>query len=581
MDFKPKFNKMRYILVSIILLFFFSSFGQNLPHHMTEEEKGQMKSYLQNISSKGYTTPPQGNLRAPGEWEEIDYLTITWESYEKILSQVVKYAQKEATVIIHCSDSNTVKTELNNYGVTPTNVMYIEAPSNSVWIRDYGAQTVYKNGVDSLMLVDWIYNRPRPDDDAIPGHTASALNLPLYQTTQSPYKLITPGGNFMTDGFGTAFSSNLILDDNPNLSESKIDSIMYKFMGIDTFIHMTNLPYDIIHHIDMHMKLLDEETLLVGEYPQGVADGPQIEANLQYVLNNFQSKFNTPFDVVRIPMPPSPGGYYPDNGGYYRTYTNSVFINNSLLVPTYYKEYDTTALRILRENLPGYNVTGINSSDIISASGAIHCITNSIGSDNPLLISHQPYDDTVTLQGNYDVDATIRHRSGISSATLYYTADTSSGYQSVSMSSTASNQWEAHIPQQNNSTEIFYYISATSNSGKTMTRPMPAPKGYWSFIADPATGIIEKTSKHSEMADVFPNPASAITAIPVISSRPEKVRIYMLNTMGQQVKMIFEGQTQAGKNHYFIDASKFSAGTYLIRMESATNAQTQKLIIRE
>ena len=23
-----------------------------------------------------------------------------------------------------------------------------------------------------------------------------------------------------------------------------------------------------IHHIDMHMKLLDEETLLVGQYPQ-------------------------------------------------------------------------------------------------------------------------------------------------------------------------------------------------------------------------------------------------------------------------------------------------------------------------
>ena len=35
---------------------------------------------------------------------------------------------------------------------------------------------------------------------------------------------------------------------------------------------MPTLPYDGIHHIDMHMKLLDEETLLVSEYPDGVAD---------------------------------------------------------------------------------------------------------------------------------------------------------------------------------------------------------------------------------------------------------------------------------------------------------------------
>lgn len=571
---------MRYLLSFVIILFFFSSFGQGLPHQMTDKEKSKMKSYLQNISSKGYTSPPQGNIRTPGEWEETDYLTITWRSYKNILSQIVQHAQKEATVIIHCSDSNTVKAELNNYGVTPSNVLYIEAPSNSVWIRDYGAQTVYKNVVDSLILVDWVYNRPRPDDDGIPVHTASALNIPLYQTTQAPYELINPGGNFMTDGFGTAFSSNLILDDNPGLTESEIDSIMYKFMGIDTFIHMTNLPYDVIHHIDMHMKLLDEETLLVGEYPQGVADGPQIEANLKYVLNNFRSKFNDPFKVVRIPMPPGPGGYYPDQGGHYRTYTNSVFVNNSLLVPTYYEEYDTTALRILRENLPGYNVTGINSSDIISASGAIHCITNSVGSSDPLLISHQPYDDTVTSQGAYNVKATIRHSSGISSAKLHYTTDTASGYQTISMNSSSSNIWEAQIPQQTNLTEIFYYISATGNSGKTMTRPMPAPKGYWSFVADPATGIIENTANQSKMDKVFPNPASAITAIPIESKNPEDIRLYMLNSFGQQVKMIFEGKTKSGENHYFIDASKYAAGTYLIRMESASNTQTQKLIIQ-
>ena len=62
----------------------------------------------------------------------------------------------------------------------------------------------------------------------------------------------------------------LILDENdgagdygslvyPNHNESTIDAIMNDFMGITRYIKMPTLPYDGIHHIDMHMKLTDEE----------------------------------------------------------------------------------------------------------------------------------------------------------------------------------------------------------------------------------------------------------------------------------------------------------------------------------
>ena len=47
-------------------------------------------------------------------------------------------------------------------------VEVVDAESNSIWIRDYGANTVYKEYNDGRVLVDWLYNRPRPDDDAIP-----------------------------------------------------------------------------------------------------------------------------------------------------------------------------------------------------------------------------------------------------------------------------------------------------------------------------------------------------------------------------------------------------------------------------
>jgi hypothetical protein len=127
----------------------------------------------------------------------------------------------------------------------------------------------------------------------------------VYSTTANPNKIMSTGGNWMSDGDGVAFSSNLVLDENdgsgdfgslsyPNHSEAELDEIFQNWMGIDEYIKMTELPYDEIHHIDMHMKLLDEETLLIGEYPEGTSDGPQIEANIQYVLSNFNTKFGTP-----------------------------------------------------------------------------------------------------------------------------------------------------------------------------------------------------------------------------------------------------------------------------------------------
>ena len=47
------------------------------------------------------------------------------------------------------------------------NITVLEVPLNTVWIRDYGPNTVYGNGVDDRIIVDWLYNRPRPDDDVV------------------------------------------------------------------------------------------------------------------------------------------------------------------------------------------------------------------------------------------------------------------------------------------------------------------------------------------------------------------------------------------------------------------------------
>ena len=430
--------------------------------------------------------------------------------------------------------------------------------------------------MDSLLWVDWIYNRPRPYDDVVPVALATMLDIPLYQILTQPNDLVNTGGNFMVDGFGTAFASELVLEENDatnvfgfsNHSEAEIDQIMADFMGIERYIKMPTLPYDGIHHIDMHMKLLDEETLLIGEYPTGVADGPQIESNLNYVLNNFNSVFGTQYDIIRIPMPPQ-GGQFPDGWGDYRTYTNSVFINKTVLVPIYEEQWDTTALRIYRQALPGYKVVGIDCNEIITASGAIHCITKAVSSSNPLLISHQPLDDSDFTASDYEVNALVQHADGISNATLYWTTDTTAGYSAVSMNLTnvSENTWTGFIPYQQSGAEVFYYIHAEATSGKQQVRPMPAPQGYWKFrIFSSPTGLLER-----ELAiGVLPNPSTGLFRVNL--NRSENISYSILDITG---KTVFAGAILA--NAFSINLDGYPQGLYLLKVEWERGSETVRL----
>ncbi|MCF8256728.1 MAG: agmatine deiminase family protein [Flavobacteriales bacterium] len=565
----------------LLLLFLVASStasAQFLPQGLTDEERNMLPLARPEVEERGFTAPPSGPVRTAAEWEEIDGLCIRWtSSFQVLLRDIVRYAKEQTTVYIVTTSQSTVTSYLSQGGVNTQNIVFVNASSNSIWFRDYGQWNIYADEVGELMFVDWIYNRPRPLDDVLPSVLSNLLSIPLYETTASPTDLVNTGGNFMVDGFGTAFASELILEENEagnpygvsTKTETQIDGIMSDFMGIDRYIKMTTLPYDGIHHIDMHMKLLDEETLLVGQYPAGVADGPQIEANLQYVLNNFMSVYGTPYKVIRIPMPPE-GGQYPSNGGDYRTYTNSVFVNRTILVPTYEQQYDTTALRIYREAMPGYNVIGINCNAIIPSSGAIHCITKAVASDDPLLISHQPLDDTPYVTQDYTVNALIRHASGIQSAQVYWSIDTAAGYQSVAMTLTdpANATWTGHIPFQAPGEDVFYYIHAEANNGKQQVRPITAPDGWWKFkVLDAITSVSD-----AQMADlrVYPNPTNGV--FDVIAADRLEATVSITDMTG---RLLLSEQTTDGRLR--MDISAFPTGVYLVRYDSRAGSVVRRV----
>ncbi|MDG2343443.1 MAG: agmatine deiminase family protein [Flavobacteriales bacterium] len=590
---------MRLIFIVLILLFQQSNFftQTNLPIQSTNEElspkeiekyKATYNSELKNV----ITTQPIGSLRTMAEWEEVQAICITWTGYKSILAQIVEEVQTECEVIVLCSNANSAQNELQNYGVSLSNVSFVPANYNSIWMRDYGGNTVYKDYVDSLILVDWIYNRSRPLDNTSPAAIGSFKGIPVYEMSQSGTDLVHTGGNFMADGFGTGFSSELVDEENSasgnynltNKTPAQVDQLMNDWMGIDNYIKMTVLPYDDIHHIDMHMKLLDEETLLVGEFPQGTSDGPQIEMNIQYIQDNYTSVFGTPFKIVRIPMVPSTSGGYPNgswSGPSYRTYANNLIVNKKVLVPIYRTQYDTTGLRILREAMPGYEVIGIDcdnsGANIIGSGGAIHCITKAIGTSDPLLISHQELPNTVDELNPYTIDALIMHKSGIANASVYYKTDLSAVFSSVSMTNTTGDNWSADVPPQLAGTTIYYYISAQSNSGKSQIRPITAPDGYFDFNV---SGFVDVPSLEIDFGRVFPNPSSGLTCIEIINAQPFNGSLSLVNVLGQTVETIHEGHFKGSARKYFLDVSNYNSGLYMLKLMNNKGLKTMPLLIK-
>jgi agmatine deiminase len=592
-------KKIYLLLVSIISICVSQSVAQErevgLPHVMTDAESLQLPAYNAQRDSRqmetGSITPPSSPVRTIGEWEELQGFTITWAQFTTMLTEIVRAAKLETRVYVIVSSTSQRTSAINTLaaaGVDTINVSFVIRGYDSVWSRDYGMWSVYTNDVDSLLTIDWIYNRPRPKDDTCHFALAALINSPLYKTSTTPWDLVNTGGNFMTDGFGTAFASKLILTDNTlaagygvQHTEAEIDTIIRHFMGIKRYIKMNTLPYDQIHHIDMHIKLLDEETLLVGQYPNGVADGPQIEANLAYILANFNSVYGTPYKVIRITMPPDGTSYPNTPGATYYTYTNSSFINKTIIVPIYgLTSYDNAALQVYRDALPGYTVVGINSSASIPSLGALHCITKEIGTVDPLLISHRAVRDTCSATG-YTVNAFMEHRSGIQWATLYYHTDTLQPYLSVSMTYSGNNNWTGIIPSQTSGTTVYYYVKGHANSGKEQVRPMPAPAGYWKFKSNCIVGIAENaTPLNLEMQPAFPNPSKGITCIPVQSNKVQHATLQLTDLTGRVVIDAFDGMLKQGDNKLFLDSRELSAGAYMLVLHTESGNLSQRLMVR-
>ncbi|MCK4301809.1 MAG: agmatine deiminase family protein, partial [candidate division Zixibacteria bacterium] len=311
-----------------------------LPIGLTEEELLRLDEI--GISHVG-TAPPSGVVRNPAEWEPSQGVIIRYPlGLPYYLIAEMSEDLVVTTIVSSRSQQSTVSSYYAANGVNMANTDFIIAPTNSIWTRDYGPWFIFEED-GRMAIVDHIYNRPRPYDDLIPGVIGSQWGLNVYGMD-----LVHTGGNHMSDGLGMSMSTYLVYSENSNKTNDQVDSIMQVYLGNDYTV-LYFIETGGIHHIDCWAKFLNPTTVLVKDVSPSDASYELLNSRADQLAQQI-SAWGQPYTVVRIYCP------YPT------AYTNSIILNDKVLVPLFNSVYDDDALQTYRDAMPGYEVLGFYGS---------------------------------------------------------------------------------------------------------------------------------------------------------------------------------------------------------------------------
>ncbi len=446
-----------FLLIPTIL---FSFDKEELPIGFSDSELNNL--YI--IDEMGRNTPPPPPpVRNIAEFERMEGVLIRYPF--GISTSVI--AEMAEDLIVYClvssSSQNSAYNSMNNAGVDMGNVEFITGSTDSYWTRDYGPWWAVDGNRD-VGVVDFTYNRPRPNDNDAPQKMSDYLDTPYYASD-----IITAGGNYMTDGLGMGASTTLIYEEN-SMSNTQIHVEMLDYYGIDTYHTIEDPNNTYIDHIDCWSKYLSPNKVLIRSVATSHAQYDEIEEAVDY-FENTTTSYGDPWEIFRV--------YTPSN----QPYTNSIILNNKVLVPIMNSGWDDDALAVYQEALPGYEVLGFTGS--WQSTDALHCRAKGIPDLQMLQIFHNPINSQELPQNNYQVDAIIDDLSetGLEEAELkviWWTNDMDESEEIV-MSvcpQDIPDCYTANIPSQVVDSNIKYYIQALDNSGRLETLPIA---GYFDF----------------------------------------------------------------------------------------------------
>lgn len=530
-----------------------------LPIGFTDEELLRLDEIGCNTVA---TSPPPDGTENPGEYAPATGVFIRWPM--GLPDDLIVSFSQVTTVWVICTEGqqSSAETHFTNVGVNMDNVDFIFAPTNSVWVRDYGPWFVLLPD-GSQGIFNYTYNRVRPDDNNFPAVAGSTWDIPVYTST-----IVHTGGNYMSSGFDQAMSTNLVYSENSG-NEDWVDTQMDLYLGIDNYVVMEDPQSSYIHHIDCWAKMLSPDRILVLQVPPSHPDYTALEAAAD-LLALTPSPYGTLWNVYRVQSSGSEG------------YTNSLISNDHVYLPLFSSSYDAAAIALYQEALPGYTVEGFPYGGW-APTDALHCRTRNVMDNEMLLVQHIPVDSLQTAGSPVTINALIRCHpdNALLDHDLNYRIGTSGVFTTLSMSSGSADSFSVNIPGVPDGETVQYYISASDNSGRNEAQPRFAPATWFFEYETSTTGIGggETPAGIFALNRVSPNPFSGSLSLEYSAASPAVVVLSVYDITGRMI----ERRTQdidAGTGSLIWNAGEeIPEGIYFISLVCGDTAVTKMVTL--
>lgn len=330
-----------------------------------------------------YPEHPSSPIRLIAQWERLEAVLMSWCLFYPRLwllhADMVRAIAPVAQVHVIVPNewwARAVWLYLTQHGYIGDHrhqVKFILIPTDDVWIRDYGPMLGYnrtgqRGGVKGTY--DHLPDYPQERDNAMPFAWSKYTQTPLYDMNLS-----IEGGNLLTDGKGTLFTTSKTLSANRQFATyADLEAYLHRLLDFDKLIVTPRMRIERTGHIDLLMKLLDEKTVMLAT-PSSKWDTARLD-EVRHIFRTTTNAQGDPYHIIELPTPPLYFNWlvYPIR----RSYTNSLTVNGRILVPIYRSKTDDIAIHRYETYAKRYEIIPIDCSVGINGGGAIHCMTREV-----------------------------------------------------------------------------------------------------------------------------------------------------------------------------------------------------------
>lgn len=461
-------------------------------------------------------------LRVAAEWEPALGVLVAWPPFvpHRLLVEISRDSRLYVLVEDAAAEAEA-RTWFIGWGMDPARFEFLPIPrgDDAAWTRDWGPHPVF-TADGRLLLGDARYDLSTPDsaldcdaplktpwnggwganfedydvklDDAAPTAIARALGLDALDV---PFVLT--GGNFMTDGRGTALSSCILTNENRRngLGDERFFEQAAGLLGLERYSILPNFEDEGIQHVDCLFKLLDDRRILLARPPQDHPWFDRYERFADEHLAALEAPGGGRYEVLRLDTAPY-------RGEALAAYTNSLVLNDVVYVPLFGIPQDQVALAQWQSALPGHRIKGfefvLDDERILDDMArrmyrdlgwrnfdALHCRTRAVWDPHMLHLEVDRVPAAVEGADGHPVRARIVAYSGEpllrERLVVRWRLQGARDWSESPLTRRPDGSFEASVAAGIGAGRIEYFLLAADASGRVETAPRTAPQALYRF----------------------------------------------------------------------------------------------------